>query len=208
MALAHSIGDKVEAAYRRRDLFDKRRRMMAEWAEWAEFLARVEGGGGWRAFHSLFLRENKDKKERIWPPPPPPSTAMAPEGKAKVIPMGASGSWPRRRPRESHLRESGKLPVAQRLATMPSSLISSAAWNRPLAFLHDLADHQTCAARWRAPWSSGACARSSGRCMTLRPLTTSASKTQKATGSSPALKRGAWRLNRRRNSASPRDADL
>ena len=40
MALAHTIGDKVEAAYRRGDLFDKRRRMMAEWAE---FLARPEG---------------------------------------------------------------------------------------------------------------------------------------------------------------------
>ncbi len=32
MALAHSIGDKVEAAYRRGDLFEKRRRMMDEWA--------------------------------------------------------------------------------------------------------------------------------------------------------------------------------
>lgn len=32
MALAHAIGDKVEAAYRRGDLMEKRRRMMAEWA--------------------------------------------------------------------------------------------------------------------------------------------------------------------------------
>ena len=32
MALAHAIGDKVEAAYRRGDLFDKRRRLMDEWA--------------------------------------------------------------------------------------------------------------------------------------------------------------------------------
>lgn len=32
MALAHAIGDKVEAAYRRGDLFDKRRQMMADWA--------------------------------------------------------------------------------------------------------------------------------------------------------------------------------
>ena len=32
MALGHAIGDKVEAAYRRGDLFDKRRKMMAEWA--------------------------------------------------------------------------------------------------------------------------------------------------------------------------------
>jgi len=32
MALAHTIGDKVEAAYRRGDLFDKRRRLMEAWA--------------------------------------------------------------------------------------------------------------------------------------------------------------------------------
>ncbi len=32
MALAHAIGDKVEAAYRRGDLFEKRRRMMEDWA--------------------------------------------------------------------------------------------------------------------------------------------------------------------------------
>jgi integrase len=39
MALAHAIGDKVEAAYRRGDLFEKRRVMMEDWAG---FLARVE----------------------------------------------------------------------------------------------------------------------------------------------------------------------
>ena len=39
MALAHTIGDKVEAAYRRGDLFDKRRRMMDDWAA---FLARPD----------------------------------------------------------------------------------------------------------------------------------------------------------------------
>lgn len=32
MALAHAIGNQVEAAYRRGDLFEKRRRMMADWA--------------------------------------------------------------------------------------------------------------------------------------------------------------------------------
>lgn len=32
MALAHAVGGKVEAAYRRGDLFEKRRRLMAEWA--------------------------------------------------------------------------------------------------------------------------------------------------------------------------------
>jgi integrase len=34
MALAHVIGNKSEAAYRRGDLFDKRRRLMAEWASY------------------------------------------------------------------------------------------------------------------------------------------------------------------------------
>lgn len=33
MALAHAIGDKVEAAYRRGDLFEKRRKLMDAWAE-------------------------------------------------------------------------------------------------------------------------------------------------------------------------------
>ena len=33
MALAHSVGDKVEAAYRRSDLFEKRGRLMAEWTK-------------------------------------------------------------------------------------------------------------------------------------------------------------------------------
>jgi integrase len=32
MALGHAIADKVEAAYRRGDLFDKRRRLMEVWA--------------------------------------------------------------------------------------------------------------------------------------------------------------------------------
>jgi len=32
MALAHAVGDKVEAAYRRGDLFEKRRELMAQWA--------------------------------------------------------------------------------------------------------------------------------------------------------------------------------
>lgn len=34
MALAHVIENKVEAAYRRGDLFEKRRAMMQEWADW------------------------------------------------------------------------------------------------------------------------------------------------------------------------------
>lgn len=34
MALAHVIGNKAEAAYRRGDLFEKRRRLMADWAKY------------------------------------------------------------------------------------------------------------------------------------------------------------------------------
>lgn len=36
MALAHAIGDQTEAAYRRGDLFDKRRNLMNEWAAFLE----------------------------------------------------------------------------------------------------------------------------------------------------------------------------
>lgn len=36
MALAHTIENKVEAAYRRGDLFEKRRRLMADWARYCE----------------------------------------------------------------------------------------------------------------------------------------------------------------------------
>ena len=41
-ALAHVLGDKVEAAYQRGDLFDKRRRLMDAWAE---FCARPAVSG-------------------------------------------------------------------------------------------------------------------------------------------------------------------
>jgi integrase len=34
MALAHAIGDKVEAAYRRGDLLAKRRSLMQDWAKY------------------------------------------------------------------------------------------------------------------------------------------------------------------------------
>ena len=36
MALAHTIGSKVEAAYRRGDLFEKRRKLMEAWASFCE----------------------------------------------------------------------------------------------------------------------------------------------------------------------------
>jgi integrase len=43
MALAHSIGDKVEAAYRRGDMLKKRFRMMNEWAKYCATVARRNG---------------------------------------------------------------------------------------------------------------------------------------------------------------------
>lgn len=36
MALAHTVSNKVEAAYRRGDMFEKRRQMMDDWAAWCE----------------------------------------------------------------------------------------------------------------------------------------------------------------------------
>lgn len=43
MALAHAIGSKVEAAYRRGDMFEKRRRMMADWARFCSAPAPQSG---------------------------------------------------------------------------------------------------------------------------------------------------------------------
>jgi len=44
MALAHAISDKVEAAYRRGDLFEKRRKLMLDWEKFCE-LPKVSGKG-------------------------------------------------------------------------------------------------------------------------------------------------------------------
>jgi integrase len=41
MALAHAIGNAVEAAYRRGDLFEKRKRLMADWASYCAAGARA-----------------------------------------------------------------------------------------------------------------------------------------------------------------------
>jgi integrase len=41
MALAHAVGDKVEAAYRRGDLFEKRRKVMDDWAQFCAQLAPI-----------------------------------------------------------------------------------------------------------------------------------------------------------------------
>jgi hypothetical protein len=42
MALAHSVGSAVEQAYRRSDLFEKRRKLMDAWAE---FCGKPQSGG-------------------------------------------------------------------------------------------------------------------------------------------------------------------
>jgi integrase len=42
-ALAHAVGNAVERAYRRGDMFDKRRRLMAEWARYCSTPAAEEG---------------------------------------------------------------------------------------------------------------------------------------------------------------------
>jgi hypothetical protein len=36
MALAHPVGDKVETAYRRGDLFEKRRQLEEAWAQYCD----------------------------------------------------------------------------------------------------------------------------------------------------------------------------
>lgn len=41
MALAHTVSDKVEAAYRRGDLFEKRREVMTAWGRYASGGASV-----------------------------------------------------------------------------------------------------------------------------------------------------------------------
>jgi len=44
MALAHAIGNKVEAAYRRGDLFEKRQRMMRDWASFCRTDSKTNNG--------------------------------------------------------------------------------------------------------------------------------------------------------------------
>ena len=41
MALAHVVSDETEAAYRRGDLFEKRRKLMALWAEHCDMVKRA-----------------------------------------------------------------------------------------------------------------------------------------------------------------------
>jgi hypothetical protein len=53
MALAHTVGDKVEAAYRRGDLFEKRRALMDDWAR---FVATPPAAGNVRQLRGRVAR--------------------------------------------------------------------------------------------------------------------------------------------------------
>ena len=53
MALAHTVGNKVEAAYRRGDLFDKRRGIMADWANFLYQEAPADNVVSFSKAHSL-----------------------------------------------------------------------------------------------------------------------------------------------------------
>jgi integrase len=44
LALAHTIGNRTEEAYQRSDLFEKRRRLMADWAAYCDKPAKPEAG--------------------------------------------------------------------------------------------------------------------------------------------------------------------
>ena len=43
MALAHVVGDKTEAAYRRGDMFEKRRQLAEAWAHYCDRQQETEG---------------------------------------------------------------------------------------------------------------------------------------------------------------------
>jgi integrase len=60
MALAHTVSDKVEAAYRRGDLFDKRKRLMVDWAK---YCGMVRKGAKVIAIN----RQNDDRNVRSYP---------------------------------------------------------------------------------------------------------------------------------------------
>ena len=55
MALAHSIPNKVEAAYRRGDLFEKRRELMNAWTEYCTSKIKVK--------HPASTKQTRGKRE-------------------------------------------------------------------------------------------------------------------------------------------------
>jgi hypothetical protein len=51
-SLAHTIGSKVEAAYRRGDLFEKRRRLMQQWTAYCTTAPAPERRGNVTPLHA------------------------------------------------------------------------------------------------------------------------------------------------------------
>jgi hypothetical protein len=43
MALAHNVGSQVERSYQRSDLFDRRRRLMADWTRFCASPVKMAG---------------------------------------------------------------------------------------------------------------------------------------------------------------------
>lgn len=69
MALAHAVGDKVEAAYRRGDLFQKRRRMMDDWAKYCGTIkpaSQVIGIGSAQKAAGPSSADNRDDTRRSY----------------------------------------------------------------------------------------------------------------------------------------------
>ncbi len=62
-ALAHAIGDAVEAAYRRGDLFDKRRKLMEAWGAYCTTPATAQRGRGAASGRTTLLRTLPNARE-------------------------------------------------------------------------------------------------------------------------------------------------
>ena len=77
MALAHAIPDAVEAAYRRGDLFDKRRKLMDAWAAYQGRDGRGQGGCA-RSCPNTAIASPKARGRVRGPPPDTTAVRLAP----------------------------------------------------------------------------------------------------------------------------------
>ena len=67
MALAHAVGNKVEAAYRRGDLFEKRRRLMDDWAAYCS-TSNCPDSAGRVAAREVAMTKQSSGKRQTTPP--------------------------------------------------------------------------------------------------------------------------------------------
>jgi hypothetical protein len=91
MALAHAVGDKVEAAYRRGDLFEKRRQLAEAWAQFCDREEPAEGGLIWRPARVAFLGSLRAEERRCHREPRQLHTAAT---TAAAIPTAVFGPDP------------------------------------------------------------------------------------------------------------------